>query len=1006
MRSLRMYHSSAPARRASVWCGLIGILLWCRVAVGSPPIDQDTVDPLGPDVGVCVVVGLPDAGQPDSVVRLCDGNRRQVYFQSNDVAEVSAVRAAAATAGLLGNRLFVEQASSNTLHLADNLADAAWITPAATSVIGREEVLRVVHPGAIVRWGNEDLTKSRPEGVDTWSHLYHGPDNNPNSTDQLARAPFRTQFLAGPLFSPMPEVTVAGYGRIYKAFGHIAHKANQNAMLNTLMGINAYNGTILWRRDPRPGFMVHRSTMIAIPDALLLGDDQSCKIIDGQTGEVRDEIVVPDGVADGKVWKWMALQDGVLYALVGGSEIQVDTVTSDVRGIGHWPWGMWKGHEYADPKTSFGFGRTFLAIQLDTKQVLWTYRDDEYLDSRGVCMSHGRIYFYAPDKFLGCLNAADGQVAWKNSDSDLLQAIGPQGAAQFYVTGYATQSYIKCTADQIFFAGPQRERLVVASTADGHLLWQRAPGNLQLVLREDGFYGVGPQQGADDAGGKYAYDGTRLASLPIRRACTRATGSVDSVFYRANEGTVRINTASNLAEHIAPMRPPCQDGVVISDGLLFWGPWMCGCQLSLYGHVSLGPSGPNPSPAASEPQLQRYEDASTELATLDVAPGDWPAFRRDSWRSSFTPMNVPEALQLKWQQRIPAADLPTAPVMAGGVTFVADRSGVVQAFGEDGALRWATPLGGPIFYPPTVVNRRLYVGSADGRVYALEAATGRLLWSYRVAPDARWMPVYGKLMSTWPVAGGVVYEDGVIYAAAGITHYDGTYVVALDPATGESIWRNDTSGTLSTQVNCGISLQGELLVRGDELQFLGGGPYQFARYDRRTGKCLNEPHNDVSSQFQTAFYAYYPQYGKFESLHHTFPDGRTLMYFPSYDGFQPSPLAFVEPAAASQTAPGRKGEANNRERRVPDRKPVWQSPDTPLYTAFIITPQVLVAAGPGSIDNPRPVLTALRLSDGSSLWTTDLPAVPVKGGLAIDQRKRIVATLEDGQVLCFAADNE
>ena len=271
----------------------------------------------------------------------------------------------------------------------------------------------------------------------------------------------------------MPEVTVAGHGRIYKAFGHIAHKANQNEVLNTLMGINAFNGTILWQRDARPGFMIHRSTMIATPDALLLGDDQSCKIIDGQSGETRDEIVVPDGIADGKVWKWMALQDGVLYALVGGEEVQVDTITSNVRGIGHWPWDMWKGHEYADPKTNFGFGRTILAIELDTKKVLWTYRDDEYLDSRGVCMSHGRIYFYAQDKFLGCLNAADGQVTWKNNDTDLLKAIGPQGAAQFYVTGYATQAYIKCTADQIFFAGPQRERLVVASTQDGHLLWQR-----------------------------------------------------------------------------------------------------------------------------------------------------------------------------------------------------------------------------------------------------------------------------------------------------------------------------------------------------------------------------------------------------------------------------------------------------------------------------------------------------------------------------------------------------
>ncbi len=85
---------------------------------------------------------------------------------------------------------------------------------------------------------------------------------------------------------------------------------------------------------------------------------------------------------------------------------------------------------------------------------------------------------------------------------------------------------------------------------------------------------------------------------------------------------------------------------------------------------------------------------------------------------------------------------------------------------------------------------------------------------------------------------------------------------------------------LSEQVNCGISLQGELQIRGDELQFLGGGPYLFGRYDRRTGKCLNEPHAEVSSQFQTAFYPYFPMYAKYESLHHTFRDGRTLEVFP------------------------------------------------------------------------------------------------------------------------------
>ena len=163
-------------------------------------------------------------------------------------------------------------------------------------------------------------------------------------------------------------------------------------------------------------------------------------------------------------------------------------------------------------------------------------------------------------------------MAWQTSAPDLLQAIGPNGPAQDYVTGYATTIYMKCNDDYIFFAGPQRLNLVVVSAKDGKLLWQKDGGNLQLVLRPDGFYAAGPRMGRNETyamGAKYAYaTGQVLAALPTRRACTRATGSVDSIFFRTPGGTVRVNTASNTAEHIAPMRPPCQDGVIISDGHL------------------------------------------------------------------------------------------------------------------------------------------------------------------------------------------------------------------------------------------------------------------------------------------------------------------------------------------------------------------------------------------------------------------------------------------------------
>ena len=66
--------------------------------------------------------------------------------------------------------------------------------------------------------------------------------------------------------------------------------------------------------------MIHRNTMIATPAELYIGDDKSCKVIDAATGKLLDEIVPPRGPAGGTFWKWMALEDGVLYAMMGEQE--------------------------------------------------------------------------------------------------------------------------------------------------------------------------------------------------------------------------------------------------------------------------------------------------------------------------------------------------------------------------------------------------------------------------------------------------------------------------------------------------------------------------------------------------------------------------------------------------------------------------------------------------------------------------------------------------------------
>lgn len=767
--------------------------------------------------GICVVLGLPKNDRPGFVTDLAKGSELLVYFQSPHEKEVAGVRKAAEDSGLLGKRVFADRGGWGAVHLADNLAGAIWVSGRAG--VSRQEILRVLHPGGRAL-GSKKIVKPFPKGTDSWSHHYHGPDNNPQSADKIARYPYLTQFLGYPLFGCISEVTVASGGRLFKAFGHKAFKKAHNEVLNKLYCINGYNGQILWTRPLKKGFMIHRSTMIAAPETLYLADDESCKLIDSATGKVKGQIAPPRSLTEGTVWKWMALEDGTLYALIGGEELKVAVKRGTASGYGHWPWSMWPGYDYKEKAKAFGFGRNLVAISPKTGRIRWHRRTEELVDSRGLCMKNGRLYYYCPGKSLGCLNAADGRLIWRTSDRQLLEAIGPDGPAQRPTTGFSTSAYMKCNERYICFAGPQRPNLVVASCKDGRLAWFKENGNYQLVLREDALYAIGPPWGRTSF--KYEYDtGKTLTQFLCRNNCARATGSLDGIFYRASGGTIRYVPSSNSIEHIAPMRPPCHDGVIISDGMLYWGPWICGCNLSLYGNIGLAPAG--------DLELRRR---ASERGRLEVGRGGSTRVR-----------------ELKGEVKEEKNS-----TICGGMIFTIGSDGVVKATDAgNGKLIWTAHTGGGINFPPAIWEGRAYVGSNDGWVYAFEAATGRLLWRFRAAPLERRIPVYGKLMSTWPVAGGVVAHEGVVYAAAGIAHYDGTHVYALDAVTGRAEWHNDESGSLSACKN-GISLQGRLRIEDGRLIFCGGNAYPQALFDLKTGKCLNSGRG-AGGRKATTFYA-------------------------------------------------------------------------------------------------------------------------------------------------------
>ena len=250
----------------------------------------------------------------------------------------------------------------------------------------------------------------------------------------------------------------------------------------------------------------------------------------------------------------------------------------------------------------------------------------------------------------------------------------------------------------------------------------------------------------------------------------------------------------------------------------------------------------------------------TLIAPLRAAAAvDWPMWRHDPQRSAATAEELPEQLHLQWSRQLPAPmpawpnetrlhfDSSYEPIVLGSRMFVGSMAdGGLTAFDcTSGEELWRFYSDGPIRLAPVAFGKRVCFGSDDGHLYCLDTQTGKLIWKIRGAPDDR--PPYrhlgnARLISFWPVRGGPVYADGVVYFGAGIWPTLGVFVRAVDAQTGKILWTNDDSHAIADvrvdhnyAQESGISPQGHMLVQGDML-IVPNGRSMPARIDRKTGK--------------------------------------------------------------------------------------------------------------------------------------------------------------------------
>ncbi|NIP22825.1 MAG: PQQ-binding-like beta-propeller repeat protein, partial [Phycisphaerae bacterium] len=708
----------------------------------------------------------------------------------------------------------------------------------------------------------------------------------------------------------------------------------------------------------------------------------------------------------------------VLYALIGEQE-QRDPTKRWQRNNHGWPWNpISKG--FNQPQHPWGFGRNILAIEPVTKKVLWSYKEDEPIDSRAMCMKNGRIYIFRFGSYLACLDAKKGKVIWRKTPDnapELFESLGSYLNRQDWRTNWRTTAYLKCSDKALYFAGPQIGKLLAVSAQDGSILWENAYSNFQLVLRDDELYGISGQIDKHPSKKFDPLTGRVLAEINMhRRACTRPTGSADAVFFRAEGGSVRLDVASDRPQWISPMRPPCHDGVTIANGLLYWWPFVCDCQLTIYGVTCLGSAGDfDFSPQATEAQrLEKGTGDLRKIASLSESEVDWLTFRGDNTGSVTTEATIPDKSNLLWRFTPMTATRPTAPVTAGGLVFISGDNGILQAVNSaTGMQQWKAYTGGAVRIPPTIWNDRAFVGSGDGWVYAFEALTGRLLWRFRAAPAERKIPVYGSLLSTWPAASGILVEDGTAYVSAGIVNYDGTYVYALDAETGKIKWQNNTSGHLDQQARTGVSVQGHQMLYAGKLYLASGTSVSPAVYNLTDGKCLNDPAplaNCVSRSPRGWELSLLGEQvvacGRPFYAHNVFDNTVFNRVFLASSGTRD--IAWVsnqnnrkvvcfdginrQSLRQRMANPGNRFNIDWQKLGIMD-KPQWKYNCNESVSLAVCNNAVVVAN--------RTEIVALDIKDGKVLWSQPVSSPPVPWGLAVERNGNVIVSLENGQVLCF-----
>jgi eukaryotic-like serine/threonine-protein kinase len=139
----------------------------------------------------------------------------------------------------------------------------------------------------------------------------------------------------------------------------------------------------------------------------------------------------------------------------------------------------------------------------------------------------------------------------------------------------------------------------------------------------------------------------------------------------------------------------------------------------------------------------------------------------------------------------------SSPTVDAGLVYIGSGDGNVYALdAASGALRWKFRTGNVVHASPAIANGLVYVGSWDSNFYAIDAKTGQERWRFKTGEDH-------EIANQVGIQSSAIIADGMVYFGCRDSN-----LYALDAASGAKRWTYSNKG--SWVISTPIEMDGTL----------------------------------------------------------------------------------------------------------------------------------------------------------------------------------------------------